>query len=144
MKTEQEILDLFIAHLSKQGKPALGIHKKNPENECDTTFCMYRTPEGLACGIGGIIPDQHYNKKCEGQPIGLSVCNLELVEMLIKSDLLDKKENQQRMTFLSDLQEIHDFWKVNPSSNNYEFKDLLPEILRFSYKYYLNINYKEI
>lgn len=46
----QEIFDTVTVHLFTQGKRAT-------ENET----CMYRTPEGLKCAVGVLIPDDLYH-----------------------------------------------------------------------------------
>ena len=55
--TKQEAFDRVLAHLREQGKPAF-----RPE----TGICLYRTPEGLKCGIGGLIADEDYFDNLEG------------------------------------------------------------------------------
>jgi hypothetical protein len=47
----QEAFDTIVTHLAKQAQPA----KKD-----DTDFCVYRSPEGLKCAVGCLIPDDLY------------------------------------------------------------------------------------
>lgn len=48
----QEFFDKSVAHLRKQGRTARAFR------DGDTTVsCMYRTPEGLGCAVGGTMPD---------------------------------------------------------------------------------------
>lgn len=55
----QDIFDRALAHLRAQGKPALNG---------DGPDCLYRTPEGLKCAIGGLIPDMRYHPGLENSP----------------------------------------------------------------------------
>lgn len=55
MLSNQEIFDRVSSHLLTQGKPAL----RDGE-------CVYRTPEGLRCAIGCLIPDALYAVELEG------------------------------------------------------------------------------
>ena len=53
--TEQEIFDTVLEHLRKQGKAALSA-------EGD---CTYRGPDGTACAVGCLIPDELYDPLIE-------------------------------------------------------------------------------
>lgn len=90
MLTLQEIFDKVAHHLLTQNKRATG--------ESDT-FCMYRTPEGLKCAVGCLIPDELYNKKIEGKSIGTLFleCVLPGIENTAKS-----------CTLLWELRRLHD------------------------------------
>ena len=44
---KQRVFDLVVAHWKKQGRVAMGEDNK----------CQYRTPDGLKCFIGALIPD---------------------------------------------------------------------------------------
>lgn len=46
----QEIFDTALAHLRKQGKPAMN----------KGGVCMYRGPGGTMCAVGALIPDDLY------------------------------------------------------------------------------------
>lgn len=59
MPTKQETFDTVVAHLRKQGAKA----------EKDG-FCKYRTPEGLKCAAGCLIPDSDYKEEFEGLNVG--------------------------------------------------------------------------
>jgi hypothetical protein len=53
--TRQQMFDAVIVGLMKQGKPAMADRG-----------CSYRTPNGLRCGIGMLIPDKEYDEEMEG------------------------------------------------------------------------------
>jgi len=55
--TNQELFTRVKAHLLKQNEQAL--------NE-DGTSCLYRSPKGLSCAIGCLIPDEKYHARLEG------------------------------------------------------------------------------
>lgn len=84
----QEIFDKVATHLLTQMKKS-----------SDTVRCWYRSPEGLKCAIGCLIPDHLYNKSIEG----CGSFNLP-VHIL---DYIGVKERSDRY-FLSNLQTIHD------------------------------------
>lgn len=54
MFTKQETFDMVVAHLRKQGVPAV-----------DGYVCKYRTPDGLKCAAGCLIPDGMYDESIE-------------------------------------------------------------------------------
>lgn len=54
--TKAEVFYFVIDHLRKQGVQA--------RNEAGS--CRYRTPEGLKCAAGCLIPDDQYNSEFEG------------------------------------------------------------------------------
>jgi hypothetical protein len=56
MKTNQELFDLCIGHVLKQGEPASAGNS-----------CFYQTPSGRGCAIGGpMAAEGHYNSVIEG------------------------------------------------------------------------------
>jgi hypothetical protein len=54
--TKSDVFYFVIAHLRAQGVQA--------KNEIGS--CSYRTPEGLKCAAGCLIPDDEYNPEFEG------------------------------------------------------------------------------
>jgi len=56
--TRQEMLDKALAHLRKQGEFAKTLYGA----------CCYRTPEGLKCAVGALIPDDRYEPQLENLP----------------------------------------------------------------------------
>lgn len=55
MPTKQETFDTVVAHLRKQGQKSLYNGR-----------CRYRTPDGLKCAVGCLIPDSEYDEGLEG------------------------------------------------------------------------------
>lgn len=58
--TPQEIEDKIIAHLKTQ--------KTRAQRENSST-CAYRSPDGLKCAVGCLIPDEQYNAAAEGEGV---------------------------------------------------------------------------
>ena len=56
MNTMQHEFDAVVAHLYKQGKPAMA-----------NGDCAYRGKNGTTCAVGCRIPDSLYHKEMEGQ-----------------------------------------------------------------------------
>ena len=55
--TDQELFDRVVTHLAKQGRRAMA-----------RVACLYRTPDGLKCAIGCLIPDEKYRAEMELDP----------------------------------------------------------------------------
>lgn len=83
----QDIFDRVVSHLAKQGRPA--YHSQGG--------CLYRTPEGLSCAIGCLIPDSVYKFSMEG----MSVLGL------IESEYI-KIESDDAVELICALQSAHD------------------------------------
>lgn len=66
----QGIFDRVVSHLAKQGRPA--YHSQGG--------CLYRTPEGLSCAVGCLIPDSVYKFSMEGMSI-LGLIEAEYIKM---------------------------------------------------------------
>lgn len=81
--TYQQVFDFVLNHLYVQGEKA-----------ADTQGCRYRTPSGLSCAVGCLIPDHEYSYTYEGS----SVEGFRSIHR-IKIDKLD---------LLVDLQGFHD------------------------------------
>lgn len=90
----QETYEKVRDHLLKQGKQSMTVDKRNREN------CLYRGPNGLKCAIGCIIPDDLYRPEMEGK--GAESEALADVRLALGATSLDD------VTFLTDLQELHD------------------------------------
>lgn len=89
MHTKQQIFNIVVEHLFKQGIAAFDIARD---------ICAYRSPEGLTCAIGCLIPDEHYNSLMEGKD----------VETLYAYYTTTFSHFEQYVPFLGRLQEIHD------------------------------------
>jgi hypothetical protein len=57
--TKQEIFDTVAFHLIKQGKKSAN----------DRGICLYRSPGGLKCAVGCLIPDEVYWPSMEGRSV---------------------------------------------------------------------------
>lgn len=88
MKTLQETFDKVVKHLRQQGIKAtnsLGI-------------CLYRTKDGLMCGVGCLIEDEEYDPLMEGS----------LPSVVAEKSQLFKKDYGDHLEFLQILQSVHD------------------------------------
>lgn len=91
--TEQDVFDIAAWHLLEQGERAsMG------------GGCLYRTPFGMRCPVGWLIPDAEYRTAFEGRRVGRLPdaargchCSPEFVEFLQRFERL-----------LSNLQQVHD------------------------------------
>lgn len=73
MPTQQETFDTVVAHLRKQGaKSQMEALSRRGDKY---TACMYRSPDGLKCAAGCLIPDEEYSPLMEGKPV-VGGCNL--------------------------------------------------------------------
>lgn len=92
--TNQEIFDRVIAHLRKQGEPAV-----NDEGDC--RYRVEVDDRVLMCAVGCLIADEHYSENFEGKSLcdHIEVC--EAVEASIG------KVRSWRL--LGDLQYAHDY-----------------------------------
>lgn len=97
----QEAFDIVVTHALKQNERAL----INPEGEdSDDCSCRYRTPNGLKCFVGALIPDDHYHPEMEGNNVA------DLLRSFSPDYLLLENESPLiQEDFYSHLQEIHDY-----------------------------------
>jgi hypothetical protein len=86
--TKQEIFDTVALHLIKQGKQSADA----------TGDCFYRSPDGLKCAVGCLIPDEVYRPEMEGKNI----------YQLIDKKYLSLKFFQRYHILLTSLQTAHD------------------------------------
>ncbi len=94
---EQEVFNTVVTHLFAQGRRA-----SNPDDGC-----FYRTPEGLKCAVGVLIPDALYRPDLEGTTAyGISY--------MIRDGVLPSIPGieDDTISLLADLQIVHD----NPES----------------------------
>ena len=88
MRSQQEIFDIVVDHLYKQGRPSM----------IDGT-CSYISEDGCMCAVGVLIPDEVYDKDMEGKVV---VC-------LLKYKNLPKEFYvSEYSSLLYDLQYCHD------------------------------------
>jgi hypothetical protein len=57
----QEVYDFVVRHLRTQKKRSV-----MKESSIETETCAYRSPEGLMCAAGCLIPDERYSPSFEG------------------------------------------------------------------------------
>lgn len=94
--TRQEAFNIAKKHLLCQKVRATG----------DFGVCAFRTPEGLKCAIGALIPDDKYPGEDR------------MFDMLHEPE----KHNLPDNAFMELLRHIHDY--KNPSTWDYEFQQL--------------------
>lgn len=103
---KQEVFDKVASHLLTQMKPST-----EPDPGPETGLrgaCYYRSPEGLKCAIGCLIPDELYDPKFEGKRV--SILPIDILRYI-------GVETDEDLLFLRRLQKIHDeysveLWKV--------------------------------
>lgn len=111
---DQELFETVARHLFAQGKQASSLdqeeydnavqYSSEPPSKDDFTTCRYRTPEGLKCAIGCLIPDEMYKPAMDGVG-GIYGLIAEFPEI---AELLDIKTAYDRMSLLGALQTVHD------------------------------------
>jgi len=94
--TPQEAVDFFAKHLRTQGTLARDANG----------HCRYRMPTGEACGIGGMILDEHYSEELENNASedksvveALCLSGVEYTRICIAA---------QSRLFFAELQYLHD------------------------------------
>ena len=101
MPSRQETFETVVKHLIRQGKKAEVV---------GSLSCRYRTPDGLKCAAGCLIPDSEYSPSFEGQIVG-GIIDGSLQRMNSLSLLLVRLGHDIR--FVRRLQVIHDFYEPN-------------------------------
>ena len=94
--TRQEIFTKVYKHLMKQGRKALSTHGG----------CQYRSPYGLKCAIGCLIPNGLYDPEWDNYGTGVTIILTESKEL---TKLLGGRRN---VNMLQSLQSVHDDNKV--------------------------------
>lgn len=69
--TAQQVFDAALFGIRAQGY----VPSKHP----DTETCMYRSPDGLKCGVGHAIPDDVYDPRLDIDDDGVGTAVLELL-----------------------------------------------------------------
>lgn len=106
--TLQQVFDIISQHLLKQRvKSVVNTPMKN--------ICQYRTPNGLKCAAGALIPDEEYTKEMDVHGDWLILVENELVENKFADDI-------------TELQEIHDYGVLGEDNTCYnDWKNKLTE-----------------
>lgn len=95
--TKQQTFNKVVRHLRRQGKKA----------EVTLTaikVCRYRTPDGLKCAVGCLIPDEVYDAEMEGKALVLEYGHDPL------RDTVTWLGHDLSLAIM--LQRIHDEWDV--------------------------------
>lgn len=90
--SKQETFDRVVGFLVKQGKKSY-----NPESAPASPTCMYRSPTGMKCAVGVLIPDKKYKPEIEGKYVGAK----EVLELV-------PQRHARNRSLLIDLQDAHD------------------------------------
>jgi hypothetical protein len=94
----QQIFTKVSKHLIKQGEPSMTGYQ-----------CLYRSPAGLSCAVGCLIPDADYRKRLEG----CSTTDDRVMEALHSVIGVDPASRINKLALLADLQEVHDDYQPN-------------------------------
>ena len=113
---KQQIFNIVVKHLRKQGKPALNTPDHLPR-------CLYRSPDGLKCAAGCLIPDDKYTPSLEGR--------LNETHYKIIGENLGFTLTETEINLIRDLQNIHDNVAVHSWESG--FKNIAIE---FKLRYY--------
>lgn len=120
--TKQEVFDKVARHLLTQRAKAVStLYTFSPK-------CAYRSPDGLSCAIGCLIPDSLYTSTLEGTPVG-GGSGILLLTVLRQANV--SVDNYADVSFLSDLQGVHDLCPVEA------WKD---QLLQVAVRYELSAN----
>jgi len=106
MMTLQKVFSTVRRHLLKQNAKSEG-----PIDGCDppATRCMYRSPTGLSCAVGCLIPDGLYRREMEGHGASSSITWDALVKAGVVPPMdLDGAMYSSSLALLLRLQSIHD------------------------------------
>ena len=71
MNTMQHEFDAVVAHLYKQGKPAMAMYDAGV-----SAGCAYRGDNCTSCAVGCRIPDSMYDDGMEGEVVGTLINNM--------------------------------------------------------------------
>lgn len=102
MRTDQELYTTVRRHLLTQMKKA-EVEIDSLGGSGKTTRCSYRTPEGLMCAVGCLIPDTNYDPALEG--FG---CSTSQVTKAAGLSFAQSDPNTNPMGIAVSLQTIHD------------------------------------
>lgn len=89
----QEVLNRVTKHLFDQGIASVGSVEDQGE------ICVYRSPNGLTCAVGCLIPDDAYTQNME---------NKNVFDLVYSFDKKLPEHIRQNQVLLKNLQEVHD------------------------------------
>lgn len=109
---KQAIFDRIAKHLLKQNRKSMTPLCNDDDGEADEPSCAYRAYDPaekrvLKCAIGCLIPFGRYHPEIEG----MNVYGQEVRQALPVSLHIDITPYSPDITFLGDLQEIHDHFE---------------------------------
>lgn len=87
----QSTLETVVRHLFAQGRKA-----------GDSKNCYYRAPDGTKCAVGILIPDDQYDPRMDRDNETISMIAVKFSEKPFFKSI------REHMSFLTDLQNIHD------------------------------------
>lgn len=96
--TLQTLFDRVSSHLLAQGKRAV-----DPDNGVDGG-CAYRSPDGLKCAVGCLIPDHAYHRSMEGVSVNSRCIPAEQVRAAAGIP----EDDATMIRLAGDLQDAHD------------------------------------
>lgn len=96
----QTVFEKIVTHLRKQGKKAQVMGR------IGLPYCRYRTPEGLSCAVGCLIPDDKYSESFERK----TVQDSKPIQKIIAEEY---GENKQLLDLLTYMQSVHDQMPLN-------------------------------
>lgn len=98
--TPQQIFDKVALHLLRQGLVSVN----------SAGNCLYRSPEGLKCAIGCLIPDERYSPDFEGgdaNTVDYLIAHNSRFAGALKATGIDTQHHVSR-DLLASLQKLHD------------------------------------
>jgi len=104
MNTMQQEFDAVVAHLYKQGRPAM-----------NDGACAYRSMDGLMCAVGCRIPDAVYTDEMEEKHMAELVDKFEILPM----------EFYAYQDMFTELQDVHDDWSFGYNAQRYTWEEWL-------------------
>jgi hypothetical protein len=105
----QKMFNRVVRHVRKQRAAAISEDGR----------CCYRTPEGLRCGIGGIIPNKLYKKTMEGLVADFALTENPKLRLHFQK-LYGVNEKWKEL--MNDLQFAHDHHLVKNGMGGFEEK----------------------
>lgn len=102
MPTKQETFDTVVAHLRKQAAKAIR----------SDIGCCYRSPEGLKCAAGCLIPDDLYSPNIENGKVIIGAITPRVpLQSKAVTELIASLGHNVRL--VADLQDTHDYLEVD-------------------------------
>jgi hypothetical protein len=106
--TGQQIFDQVVRGLALQGQRSYGEilvgDDLTAKHSLQGSYCMYRSPEGLKCAVGQILPDWVYDPRMEG----MSWCSLYEGRFQKLDEWCEKEGLREHWKLISALQDAHD------------------------------------